>query len=89
MKYFVANFPFNTTEEELQAKFAESVSVIGVRIIKDLESGRSKGFGFVEVEDADADKTLKLQVEINGRKLIIDNAKELKPRHRPRINLFD
>ena len=50
---YVGNLPWATTEEELKAVFSEHAEVVGVRIITDRETGRSKGFGFVEInEDA-------------------------------------
>ena len=63
---FVGNLPWSVTEEELKAKFEEFAKVIAARIVTDKFSGRSKGFGFVEVEDADAEKAIS---GMNGKKL--------------------
>lgn len=45
---YVGNLPWDTTKEELAARFAQFGEVRGVRIITDKETGRSRGFGFVE-----------------------------------------
>jgi RNA recognition motif-containing protein len=49
-KLYVGNLAYTTTEEDLQGLFAQAGSVKSVAIIKDRDSGRSKGFGFVEME---------------------------------------
>jgi RNA recognition motif-containing protein len=76
---FVGNLPWSVTEDELKAKFEEHVKVIAVRLITDKFSGKAKGFGFVEVDDADMDKAI---TAMNGQKLgdreIVVN--EAKPR---------
>ena len=63
---FVGSLPWSTTGEELKAKFEEHVPVIAARIVSDRETGRSKGFGFVEVEDSDMEKAIS---SMNGQKL--------------------
>ena len=62
---FVGNLPWSTTEDELKQKFEEHGKVVAARIVTDKFSGRSKGFGFVEVEDADAEKVI---AAMNGQK---------------------
>jgi RNA recognition motif-containing protein len=62
---FVGNLPWTTTEDELKTKFEEHAKVLAARIVTDKFSGRSKGFGFVEVEDADAEKAIS---SMNGQK---------------------
>lgn len=61
---YVGNLPWNTTAEELAAFFGEYGEVSGSRIITDRETGRSRGFGFVEVSDQDASR---LAQELNGK----------------------
>jgi len=51
---YVANLPWSTTEDELVTLFAEHVPVVGVRVIQDKETGRSRGFAFVEVDGPEA-----------------------------------
>ena len=48
-KLYVGNLPYSVTEERLQQHFAQHGSVVSARIITDKFSGRSKGFGFVEM----------------------------------------
>lgn len=58
-KLFVGRLSFNTTSESLQALFAQYGKVVSVSVITDRETNRSKGFGFVEMEDqADAQKAI-------------------------------
>ena len=55
---FVGNIPWSVTDEELQSKFAEFGKVLSARVVTDKFSGRSRGFGFVDMEDADAEKAI-------------------------------
>ena len=55
---FVGNLPWSVTDAELQAKFSEFGSVISARVVTDKFSGKSRGFGFVDMEDADAEKAI-------------------------------
>lgn len=50
-KLYIGNLPYTTTEEELKNIFAEYGTVLSATLITDRDSGRSKGFGFVELED--------------------------------------
>lgn len=64
-KLYIGNLPYSVDDASLHAKFAEFGSVDSARVIMDRESGRSKGFGFVEMSsDDDADKAIN---EMNGR----------------------
>ena len=60
---YVGNLPWSTTSEELSAAFSPFVEVKSCRIITDRDTGRSRGFGFVEVDEADVEKPLKA---VNG-----------------------
>ncbi|MDN5865354.1 MAG: RNA-binding protein, partial [Gammaproteobacteria bacterium] len=51
MKLYVGNLPYTTTGEELESAFAAHGEVISANIIQDRYSGRSRGFGFVEMAD--------------------------------------
>jgi RNA recognition motif-containing protein len=53
-KIYVGNLPFSSTEAELQALFARHGSVASVSIITDRETGRPRGFAFVEMQEASA-----------------------------------
>ncbi len=63
-KLYVGNLPFQTTEDDLSDMFAAVGSVESVRIITDRDTGRSRGFGFIEMGDEDADKAIN---EFNGK----------------------
>jgi len=66
-KLYVGGLAYSVTEEELQALFATVGTVTSSAVIKDRESGQSKGFGFIEMEnDADAKKAI---TELNGKDL--------------------
>lgn len=50
-KLYIGNLPYSTTEDELKNLFSEYGNVLSATLITDRETGRSKGFGFVELED--------------------------------------
>lgn len=62
---YVGNLPWTVNDEELKAKFSEFGNVLSARIVTDKFSGRSRGFGFADMEDADADKAI---AAMNGYK---------------------
>ena len=66
-RLFVGNLPYATSEEELREMFAGVGSVKNVRIITDFDTGRSKGYGFVEM--GTAPEAAKAIQELNGRPL--------------------
>lgn len=82
-KLYVGGLSYNTTEETLKDFFSQAGAVESAMIITDKMSGRSKGFGFVEmVSDEDAQKaveTLNGQ-ELDGRSLRIDEARPMSDR---------
>jgi RNA recognition motif-containing protein len=70
---YIGNLNYDITEEELQKIFEEYGEVTSVKIIKDKETGRAKGFGFVEMpEKEQANKALS---ELNGREVLGRNIK--------------
>jgi len=83
-KIYVGNLPWGATEEELSSFFSEFGAVHSAAIITDRETGRSRGFGFVEMDDADADRAIAEADgrEMSGRNLRVNEAQE-RPR-RPR-----
>lgn len=75
---YVGNLPWATTEEELARAFSAHGEVLSARIITDRQTGRSRGFGFVEVNDADADQMITAMngSELAGRVLTVNEARE-------------
>lgn len=60
-KLYVGNLPFSTTEEDLRSMFAQAGNVVSVSLIKDRDTGRSRGFAFVEFStQAEAEKAVSL-----------------------------
>ncbi len=60
-KLYVGNLPFSTTEEELRTMFSQAGTVVSVSLIKDRDTGRSRGFAFVEFNtQAEAEKAVSL-----------------------------
>ncbi len=59
VKLYVGNLPYSASEDELRELFGQAGSVVSVAVIRDRDSGRSKGFGFVEMgSDADAQNAI-------------------------------
>ena len=82
-KLYVGGLPYSTTQDELQAAFSKAGAVVSTSIIMDKMTGRSRGFGFVEMgSDEDAQKAIEMYngIELDGRKLIVNEAKPLEPR---------
>jgi RNA recognition motif-containing protein len=82
-KLYVGNLSYNTTEDSLREVFAEVGAVASTSIIKDKFSGRSRGFGFVEMEnDDDAQKAIEMfnEKDVDGRKLVVNEAKPMTER---------
>lgn len=77
-KLYVANIPFDSTEEELSEFFAEYGAVMSCKIINDRETGCSRGFGFVEVNDIDETAANIDGEKFQGRPLVIREAKDKK-----------
>lgn len=78
MKLYVGNLPYSTTGEELQTAFAAFGEVTSANVVQDRDSGRSRGFGFVEMPNADeanaAVQALNGQ-DFNGRNLVVNEAR--------------
>ena len=74
---YVGNLPWNTTDAALADAFTPYGTAISTRIITYKETGRSRGFGFVEVEDGDAEKMISAmnQTEFGGRTIVVNEAK--------------
>jgi RNA recognition motif-containing protein len=77
-KLFVGGLPYSVTDEELQSAFAGVGNVVSAKVITDRESGRSKGFGFVEMESDDEAKTAVEQLngsDMSGRSISVSEAR--------------
>ncbi|MCX5750740.1 MAG: RNA-binding protein [Candidatus Saganbacteria bacterium] len=75
---YVANLQWSATEDTLTAAFEEHAPVISARIVTERETGRSRGFGFVEVEDKDANNLIALMngKDLGGRNIIVSEARQ-------------
>lgn len=86
-KLYVGNLPYTATEEELQQAFSRFGSVGSVKLITDRDTGRSKGFAFVEMtndnEAADAISGLNGK-DLGGRALTVSEARPQAPREQDR-----
>ncbi len=82
MKIYVGNLPWSTTDASLEELFTTIGTVTSARVITDRDSGRSRGFGFVEMSQEDGQQAI---ADLNGheiesRALRINEAKEQQPR---------
>ena len=78
---YVGNLPWSANEEQVQDLFAEYGSVLSVKLVSDRDTGRARGFGFVEMEDADAINAIAALdgKEFDGRALRVNKAEPKKP----------
>ena len=83
LKIYIGNLSFETTEDDLRDLFAENGQVDSVAIITDRDTGRSRGFGFVEMSD-DGEARAAIEAvngkELNGRTLTVNEARPRAPR---------
>ena len=85
MNIYVGNLPYNVRDEDLQSMFAAHGEVSSARVIMDRESGRSKGFGFVEMPNSnEAESAINALNDSNagGRNLRVNEAKPREERPR-------
>lgn len=82
-KLFVGNLPYTFNDDDMQRAFSEFGSVNNAKIIMDRDSGRSKGFGFVEMATA-AEATAAIAAlhgrDLGGRDMVVNVAKPMEPR---------
>ncbi|HEX2458634.1 MAG TPA: RNA-binding protein [Vicinamibacterales bacterium] len=82
-KLYVGNLPYETTETELEGLFAQTGAVASVNVVRDRETGRPRGFAFVEMaSEADAKNAIAQLNErpFGGRKLMVNEARPQVPR---------
>ncbi|HTK18241.1 MAG TPA: RNA-binding protein [Mucilaginibacter sp.] len=83
MNIFVGSLPFKIQEADLRELFEAYGEVNSVKIINDRETGRSKGFGFVEMAEDEAGKKAIADLngsEVAGRNIVVNQAEDKKPR---------
>jgi RNA recognition motif-containing protein len=82
---YVGNLPFNATEQDVQSLFAQHGTVEAVKLINDRETGRPRGFGFVDMPPSEAQAAIQALngFQMNGRALRVNEAQERPPRSRP------
>jgi RNA recognition motif-containing protein len=76
---YVGNLPFTTSAEQLEALFAQHGPVVRAQVISDRETGRSRGFGFVEMENDESAQAAISALngqDYNGRRLNVNVARE-------------
>ena len=83
-RIYVGNLPFSATEESLRALFSKHGTVEKVSLINDRDTGRPRGFGFVEMSSADAARAIQALngTDLGGRPLRVNEAQE-RPRGGP------
>jgi RNA recognition motif-containing protein len=77
-RLYVGNLPYKITDDQLQDLFATAGAVESVRVMRDLATGRARGFGFVQMKtDADAQKAIEQfhQYQLDGRALVVNEAR--------------
>lgn len=80
-KLYVGNLSFDSTEDQIKTFFSDFGEITDIRLIKDFETGRSRGFAFITFADeSDAQKCLDQEISLANRNLKISIAKERKPR---------
>ena len=88
-KLFVGGLPFATTEDELRDVFAAHGAVASAIVVKDRDTGRSKGFGFVEFENDDEGKAAEKALngsDLGGRSITVNEARPREERPRRDYN---
>ena len=88
MRLFVGNLPWSIGDNELRDLFSEFGEVTDSKVIKDRDTGRSRGFGFIEMDDEAGEAAIKGLdgSEQDGREIRVNVAEERKPRDNFRGN---
>ena len=79
---YVGNLPWSATEDSVRDLFSAHGEALSVKLISDRETGRARGFGFVEMEDGEADSAIEAldNFSFGGRTLRVNEAKPRAPR---------
>ena len=90
MNIYVGNLPYSVDENDIRELFEEYGTVTSVKLISDRETGRLKGFGFVDMEDAAANNAIdELNgADFNGRNIKVNRARERGSQPRNNFNRF-
>ena len=82
MKLYVGNLPWSTTDADLEEMFGAAGTVESARVITDRDTGRSRGFGFVEMAQQDGQRAIQELngKDLGGRALRVNEANEQSPR---------
>jgi RNA recognition motif-containing protein len=89
MKLYIGNLPYSTTEEDLKRLFAKFKSLVGVQLIVDRATDRSKGFAFVELSSDDEGRAAIEEFnesELDGRSIIVNEARPQEKKERRPFN---
>ncbi|MFP6816328.1 MAG: RNA-binding protein [Pseudomonadales bacterium] len=80
MKLFVGNLPWSVLDQELEDLFTQFGNVDSAKVITDRDTGRSRGFGFVEMDDDSGRAAISElnETEVSGRKLTVNEARDRK-----------
>lgn len=85
MKIYIGNMPYSVTSDELEALFGAHGRVQDAQVITDRETGRSKGFGFIDMPDnSEADEAIKALngTQLSGRQITVNQARPRRERTR-------
>ena len=82
MKLYVGNLAFRTTSEDLAAAFRRFGEVISAQVLNDRETGRSRGFGFVELADEEARRAIDEMdgADLAGRRIVVNESRPMQSR---------
>ena len=83
-KLYIGGVSYNTTQQGLQDAFSKFGNVVSASIIMDKMTGRSRGFGFVEIDDSAAEAAIQAMngATLDGRKLTVNEARPMEERPR-------
>lgn len=82
-RLYVGGIPYSSTEDTLRSAFEQAGTVQSAEIVMDRQTGRSRGFGFVEMDEEGADKAIEMLdgKDFEGRRLSVSVARERTPRN--------